>query len=520
MGPGSLRGSIFTFMSAAIGPGALLLPYTFKLIGIPTGLLIVIAGAYCSAQSLRFIITIAHVTGRDSYPAGVAAILGPMAGSLLSFIVGVVLIFATGSHLKFLSAMMPHSLPPPLPQMTLPGNIVAIAAVFPLCVSKSITSLRHFTVVAPLSLLYVIALIIVRGLMVQPPASPKAERHILQLLRFGHGTIWDLPQAWVVVLNAITCSHVAVPVYRQLHRAKAQRVNKVVLRSSTCLALLLSLVGISGVLTHGSSTPENVLLAYPADDRGAKIGQLLVTATLFVSLPFGLHALRDQVLDLFSKSTAEKIKDSFALRSVLTGILLGVPSVICVIFPSISSIIGMACGFGLVTYMFVVPVIAMCALRWPKKQQSYINSGVMKESSRESFHDLVLSSPLSEPLLGHQGSVKAKPGSKSPTRSPARSQGLKSADRSGPVNLTLRGLEPGDNFDVPSHPSFPKMARTGSSSPAYSMAGSEDGDAYLAQLAWTDEFLLSLVALVIASVVGFAAGIRATMQLINSEPRI
>ena len=110
----------------------------------------------------------------------------------------------------------------------------------------------------------------------------------------GTSTLHVLPQTWSIVLSALYCQHVAIPVYRQLHNSDSRRVNKVLLRSCTALSVMYAVVASCGIVAHGAATPENILLAYPKDHRAASLAQLLTGCSLLVALPLGVQPARDQ----------------------------------------------------------------------------------------------------------------------------------------------------------------------------------------------------------------------------------
>ncbi|CAK9109835.1 unnamed protein product [Durusdinium trenchii] len=147
---GSLRGSIFTLMSAAIGSGVLLLPYAFSLVGVPVGILTLLFGTYCLATSLRLIITISHITGRDSYAKSAIEVLGPVAGRGLACLMVGEALCGQAAFIKFLSDLWPRVLPMAFGRLSKTQMaFVIIFAAFPAAASKDMSVLRHVTVPRP-----------------------------------------------------------------------------------------------------------------------------------------------------------------------------------------------------------------------------------------------------------------------------------------------------------------------------------------------------------------------------------
>uniref|UniRef100_A0A7S4WE84 Amino acid transporter transmembrane domain-containing protein n=1 Tax=Alexandrium monilatum TaxID=311494 RepID=A0A7S4WE84_9DINO len=545
---GSLRGCIFTLMSAAIGPGALLLPYMFRLVGVPLGLLCLSFGAYSAAQSLRFIISLVYLTGRDSYPASIAAVLGPSAGAGLSHITTFMLLLGTGGHLKCLAELIRCMLPPPLCD-TAPVQLIAVAAVFPVCVRRDISFLRHVAVVAPLGLFCVLVLILVRGFGSSQDASSDIAGEglppdmadgapapmAMDLLRFGDGGLRSLPRAWTLAVNAMTCHHLAVPIYKELHCAKAQRVNKVVLRSITSVSLLYALVGACGFLTHGVSTPENILSAYPRGDASALLAQALVACSLTVSTPLNVHALKGHLIETLPVPLSDALRGtSLPGHLAVMALLVGAPAGICCAFPSISAIVGVGIGFGAVAYMFVLPGAAICRLRWGSQSLSPGGMGrLVPSASSSSFHDMLLSSPLSSPLLSPRLGSMVSRGSTLPDLPPLDLDGqgeVRVAEEAGrgvcnvpeespvfcmqnllsPCCTPTASKQPGSESPCAASRSRSPCCRTGALSPqrARSPSPCPSDDGYPSTMArWSSEFALALAALGVGSCLGVTAAL-------------
>ena len=288
---GSLRGSIFTLMSAAIGSGVLLLPYAFSLVGIPIGILTLLFGTYCLATSLRLIITISHITGRDSYAKSASAVLGPVAGRALACLMVGEALCGQASFIKFLSDLWPRVLPSVFGGLSKAQMaLVVVAAAFPAAASRDMSVLRHVTIISFLSLAFMASLVVSSAV-----GEPIRENTSVIASGRSSSILEVLPQTWSLVLSALYCQHVAIPVYKQLNNFNSRRLNKILLRSCTSLSLLYATVATCGVIAHGSHTPENILLAYPENHRAASLAQLLTGCSLLVALPLGVQPARDQL---------------------------------------------------------------------------------------------------------------------------------------------------------------------------------------------------------------------------------
>ncbi|CAE7732381.1 RPA190 [Symbiodinium microadriaticum] len=427
---GSLRGSIFTLMSAAIGSGVLLLPYAFSLVGLPLGLLTLFFGTYCLATSLRLIMTISHITGCDSYAKSAAAVLGPSAGRALACLMVGEALCGQASFIKFLSDLLPRVLPSVFggfskPQMA----VIVVCLAFPASACRDLSVLRHVTMISFFSLAFMATLVVSGAL-----GGPVLDDEHMEVIMHGRGTstLHVLPQTWSIVLSALYCQHVAIPVYRQLHNSDSRRVNKVLLRSCTALSVMYAVVASCGIVAHGAATPENILLAYPKDHRAASLAQLLTGCSLLVALPLGVQPARDQfpevlrawralfqalarfcrngvlmllrrprstvVMMLFPAVAASLPRDDYR-----KGILSAAAS-LAVVFPSVTAIVGIATGFGSVLWTFIMPVVMILILRHRAGKERCLIEG-----PGSGIRERLLSSPLSSPPMSPCPSPRFSP---------------------------------------------------------------------------------------------------------------
>ncbi|CAK9025474.1 unnamed protein product [Durusdinium trenchii] len=441
---GSLRGSIFTLMSAAIGSGVLLLPYAFSLVGVPVGILTLLFGTYCLATSLRLIITISHITGRDSYAKSAIEVLGPVAGRGLACLMVGEALCGQAAFIKFLSDLWPRVLPMAFGRLSKTQMaFVIIFAAFPAAASKDMSVLRHVTVVSFFSLAFMASLVV---------SSAVHEPNVEEISVITSGTsekIWYvLPQTWSLVLSALYCQHVAIPVYKQMNNFNGRRINKVLLRSCTSLSLLYALVATCGVMAHGAKTPENILLAYPSSHQAAWLAQLLTGCSLLIALPLGVQPARDQLPEvLYSIRSLTGALHSLGLRLLFgqrpqrtpsvselefpvenvrpptgplrvlhTAVIMSVAASLALIFPNVTSIVGIATGFGSVLWTFIMPMVMILILRHRAAHGKIDGAPLHIPGLGSSKRERLLNSPLASPTWSPRNSQRS-----SPTLSPAPS---------------------------------------------------------------------------------------------------
>lgn len=415
MAKGSLRSSIFTLMSAAIGSGVLLLPYAFRLVGVPIGLLGLGFGAYCIAQSLQFIMAVAHLTGCETYAGAVATVLGRRAGTVLSSVMVGESFCVIAAWLKFLADLAPRLIPAIIIGETRERQMffVACVAVLP-CLFKDISVLSRVAIISPMSLVCVTVLIVGRACtgpseeVFRGGANSAADT--IDLLRSGTSGWREIPSMWSIVMNALVCHHMAVPVYRQMKAAQAYRVNKVVMRTVVTLVFLYGLVGTCGFLMNGRDTPENILLAYnKPGDRTAILAKGLVGISLLIAIPLNLNPARRQVLEFMPRHWHLRAFIAAPLgHCVFTVLMVGGPAIMATLAPSVTSIVSLACGFSMVFWVFLVPAFMLLLLRWRGGTGLLQTPDRISQFGSGTFSNLLLSSPLSTPMMSPRPMVYPK----------------------------------------------------------------------------------------------------------------
>jgi len=372
---------------------------------------------------------------------------------------------------------------------------------------------------------------------------------------------------------------VAIPVYKQLHNSESRRINKLLLRSCTSLSVLYALVASCGAITHGRRTPENILLAYPEDHKAAQVAQALMGCSLLVAMPLNLHAARDQLPEVLRtlhsmwlllrdcmlwvcclclrlgcmcrrrahcRSSAactavKEVKEITAgnencgrgaagalatkTRLIYTAVLLTLPAAISLAFPSVTSIVGVATGFGSVLWTFIMPVVMVVVLR------RQCAEGKLRSSLASRRCERLLSSPLASPLWSPASSPGGSPGV-SPPLSPrlGRSRSQSGSDAaffrlsvtSGSVDLGLEGFEEAASrlahLQQESHADRDlehELPTSQSGSQASGSARLQEAQRGSQHYPWSLDFTLGVLGLAVGSSLGIAAACQSVSKLLS-----
>jgi hypothetical protein len=107
MQPGSVRGSIFTLASTAVGAGMLALPLVLKNCGIILGMLLILFGGFLALFSMALLVEASQKTGLKTYSALTTGTFGPRVGRFIEVTLVVYCFGAVIGTLRLLSLVIP-----------------------------------------------------------------------------------------------------------------------------------------------------------------------------------------------------------------------------------------------------------------------------------------------------------------------------------------------------------------------------------------------------------------------------
>jgi hypothetical protein len=126
-------------------------------------------------------------------------------------------------------------------------------------------------------------------------------------------------------------------------------------------ALFFSTIGLAGYFSTYNKTPKIVLdRSLPGDetpDLFLMLAQLVIIMVLFIAVPLTYNALRNQAFSLFLGREKFSMKENL----VCTGIFISFTCFISIVFPNLSSIIGITGGLNATSIQFLVPMI--CSIK-------------------------------------------------------------------------------------------------------------------------------------------------------------
>uniref|UniRef100_A0A7S3YT28 Amino acid transporter transmembrane domain-containing protein n=1 Tax=Lotharella globosa TaxID=91324 RepID=A0A7S3YT28_9EUKA len=303
--PGSLRGSIFTLSSSAIGAGVLSLPLVMKNTGLVMGVGLTIIGALLALMSMNMLVDTAEVvlfargaTGNRqiSYSELVAQILGPAWGITLEITLVVYCFGTIVGYLLVIGKAIGGTCEALNIPMASPGTPIMLAAALalPLALFRDISSLAYSSLLAICSMVYVCMSITYQGV--------------------AEGTVQNLPtpiakidsnfcSSATIVFFAYNCHVNVFSIYSSLHYPLVSRMKKVTQRAVALEVFLYICVAVSGYLLFHDETAGNILQNFPPTNLMMTIGKAGVACALTASLPLCLHPARENFYLLLDKCT-------------------------------------------------------------------------------------------------------------------------------------------------------------------------------------------------------------------------
>eukprot|EP00413_Alexandrium_margalefii_P039008 CAMPEP_0204594614 /NCGR_PEP_ID=MMETSP0661-20131031/52180_1 /ASSEMBLY_ACC=CAM_ASM_000606 /TAXON_ID=109239 /ORGANISM="Alexandrium margalefi, Strain AMGDE01CS-322" /LENGTH=472 /DNA_ID=CAMNT_0051605033 /DNA_START=37 /DNA_END=1455 /DNA_ORIENTATION=+ len=376
MGSGSLRGSVLALASTAFGSGVLALPWVYASMGLALGSALMAAGAFAAFASLRLLANAAWATGAQDYAEIVRRALGPRTVLFLDFVLVLYCGGAVCGYYVFIEQFGPlltESLGLPA-WFQRPTNLVMLLTAFPvlpMCLTRTLSSLRYASLVSTASLIAVAVMLIV-----QTPgkyAEMSSAGQIGDLISPPVGVWRLLPRAAAIFFFAFCCHINACAAYAGMDDPVPYRVDKVISRSVLLMVFVYGCVGVCGFVSYGpacaeevpespwpSCTPTNILASPRFNGPVSALSRLCMAVALCVAIPLNLHAAR-AILQRWLPSAPDRQaprdrdQSSLYVHIALTVLILGSMLSLAVLYRNVNNILGVLGGFAAVSFMFVIP---------------------------------------------------------------------------------------------------------------------------------------------------------------------
>jgi len=306
--PGSIRGSIFTLVSTAVGPGCLTLPGRMANSGIVLHLLIMLGVALVTYLGILTIARAADHYNTYHFADLVSKALGPTWGLLLDL---VVIIDIYGIIIAF-QIMIGEVVPSILGSLTLHAEytlerdvtmiVLNVAVMLPLGMFRNLSALRF------VSLVSVISLVLVGLTLVAELAF--FNHHYSNLAYFEVNM--DLFSTYAVTLLTFVC-HCNVPIiHKELAKRSVKRMSKVTFRAMLIVLGGYATIALFGYLSVPQSPPSIITQRSTPpgihNDWVMVICRTVFVVTVIFAIPINGPPFRNSISKLLFKQEKPDLK--------------------------------------------------------------------------------------------------------------------------------------------------------------------------------------------------------------------
>jgi len=372
---GSMKGSIFTLMTATIGTGILLIPNSIAQSGLAWGIIQMLFCGWLGFYSLMLVIRSSEKAKVYSYQELAQLTFGH---GLRKF-VNVVFFFANWgtaiAYLVLVSQLIArvfgiffgqNILPDWMTDTKSPWWPVIVATVFvlPLSLAKELKSLRYFCLLSFLFILFLAGVVIFEAFNFTDFKSNWKSINNFEI----KGTSTTFSTAVFAYL-----SHPNVlDVFKELHNSTKRRMRKIIFRTTILVFVTYALVGSFGYITFAKTVSilSNkdlangiILFGYGYDAQGNPqpypviivIAILLIGLSVIVATPLCIKPAKDGLSDFFFPKSKPNQEDPFWRHTILVIITIYTGVVIGIVSSSMQDIINILGSSFFTMICFILP---------------------------------------------------------------------------------------------------------------------------------------------------------------------
>jgi amino acid permease len=289
---GGLLSTGLNLASSSIGAGIIALPSAFYASGYIMAIIYMVIIAYLTIYSYYLLGQVGQKTGLRNYEQIVRMLMGPGADYFLAFCMWFLSFGAEVSYaisLKdVLTAFLENSPHTPEFLMHIWGQrlltfVVWLCVMLPLCLPKEINTLRYFSFIAIIFIIYFVIAMVIHSAMHGLRENPRPKVKAFNTGNTAIGGLATFIFAFLSQLNAYEC-------YAELYKPSPIRLTMGASVSVFIVFVLYLFAGLFGYLDFGDKMVDSALKMYnPIDDKMMAVGYGGILFKLCVG--FGLHMI-------------------------------------------------------------------------------------------------------------------------------------------------------------------------------------------------------------------------------------
>eukprot|EP01087_Luapelamoeba_hula_P013641 TRINITY_DN389_c0_g1_i1.p1 TRINITY_DN389_c0_g1~~TRINITY_DN389_c0_g1_i1.p1 ORF type:complete len:529 (+),score=77.35 TRINITY_DN389_c0_g1_i1:235-1821(+) len=364
----SLFGAYANLATGIVGVGILSYPYAFSHAGSITNIIMTVVFTALNIYSLYLLTAFAEqqirlkTLSQQTYEELVRLTLGPV---WYYVAVGFILILTLGALTAYLIVVADMGNPVFSDWISFHGGfrdfivsryfiIVAFAVIFafPLSLLGNIHNLAISSIIAVLSILFVVAAVMYRG----GEAIHDDAHHLMEHVKLFNWSPTGPVLAVPLCLFALGCQMQIVPIYAELDEKKRPYFTLVVAAAVATCAILYLGIGIVGYIQFGDDVEDNILKNFPnKGDNLIDSARITMCLHLILAYPVGLFPGR-RCLDLLLNRLFKFNADPSLKRKVFQNILIiALTCLLACVLPQITFVFGMVGATGSVALLSLFP---------------------------------------------------------------------------------------------------------------------------------------------------------------------
>ncbi|KPI90329.1 putative amino acid transporter aATP11 [Leptomonas seymouri] len=351
---GGLLSTGLNLASSSIGSGIIALPSAFHASGLIMGIIYMVVIAFLTIYSYYLLGQASERTGLRSYEQIVRRLMGTGADYFLAFCMWFLSFGGEVSYVislkDVLTAFLENSDNTPEFLLTIWGQrlltfVVWLCVMLPLCLPKEINTLRYFSFIAVIFIIYFVIAMVVHSTQNGLRQSPRPE---VKMFNTGNSAISGL----ATFIFAFLSQHNAMECYAELYKPSPLRLTMGASVAVLIVFVLYLFAGLFGYLDFGPAVTGSALKMYnPVDDKVMGVGYGGILLKLCVG--YGLHMIpvRQAIyhcvkvdVHTFAWWKNACVCTSMAVLSLVVGLFI----------PNINVVFGLVGGFsgGFISYIF------------------------------------------------------------------------------------------------------------------------------------------------------------------------
>ncbi|KAL0249559.1 hypothetical protein GEMRC1_004789 [Eukaryota sp. GEM-RC1] len=309
----SLFSSSLSLANSILGAGIVSLPFALSKLGYVYGTFIFVVVALYSLASLDFLTRAVITTGKQSFKSLAEHLFGSTAGPLTSALVGT---FSFGFLVAYCNLLtdITHSFLSPfinVPKLFL-AIVLSYSILFPLCLLKSLHSLRYASASTVVVIAYLTFSVVVSSFSYSDPTI------IVRPAIFDTQSVAALG----TVGFAFACHFLTPNIFRELPAQSRNRKGMftVCVSGIGTASFFYFIVAYTGYFTYGNSVEPSILNSLP-DSVLVNSARLLMALVMICSFPVVYAAVREAIIDIilhFHHAHSDPNDDHSSIKKMVT----------------------------------------------------------------------------------------------------------------------------------------------------------------------------------------------------------